>query len=253
MAYKEITIETMDDLFKVLNDIREQKGKEHPVWYRGQQNSNWELIPSIHRNVLINKERYLVNDFYIKVKQIQDNTPDKENFAAWMSLMQHYGLPTRILDWSESPVISLFFATEDNAGTQAFDACLWVLMPRMINVMENFGEYVYPMDSYSSQRLIIQAFKDVEIEEMFQDKILACHSVEKDLRMYTQRSGFTIHNTQRKLVDICTNDMLYKIVIPSYKKKYFYNCVEALGITPSFIYPTMEQISKDVVKRFMNE
>ena len=163
MAYKEIVIETINDLFKALSEIRGQQGVEHPIWYRGQQNSNWELIPSIHRNSLINKERYLVNDFYIKVKQIKDNTPNKENYAAWMSLMQHYGLPTRILDWSESPVISLFFATEGNDNTRACDACLWVLLPRMLNIMENFGEYVYPMDSYSSQRLIVQAFKDIEI------------------------------------------------------------------------------------------
>ena len=88
---------------------------------------------------------------------------------------------------------------------------------------------------------------------MFQNKILACHSVEKDLRMYTKIYSFTIHNTQRKLIDICTNNMLYKIVIPSCKKKYFYDYVELLGITPSFIYPTMEYVSNDIVKRFENE
>lgn len=250
MSYKEVSIKTMDDLLKVLSEIRNLNDKDQPIWYRGQSNKNWDLIPSIQRSTLVNKETYLCNDFYIKVKQIQDNTPTKDNYAGWLSLMQHYGLPTRVLDWSESPIIALFFSTEDDNNSQSFDSCLWVLLPRKLNVVENFGEFVYPMDSYSSQMMIIQAFKNTNIEKNFQDKILACHSVEKDLRMYSQRSGFTIHNSKKKLIDICTDDMLYKIIVPSERKPYFYNCIKLLGITPSFIYPTKEYISRDILKRF---
>ncbi|MBD5456850.1 MAG: FRG domain-containing protein [Lachnospiraceae bacterium] len=245
----EITIKSIDDLIEEIRKLRNIYGKQ-PIWYRGQEDKEWHLEPSIHRGELLSKENYVTNDFYIYVNQIESNAPAKENYAAWMSLMQHYGLPTRILDWSSSPLIACYFALEKNRENSN-DSCIWVLIPRKINIQEGFGEFVYPIDAYTVQQMLLPAFKpDTILENKFVDKIIACHSVKKDLRMYSQQSSFTVHNSKRKLEDICDDNTLFKFVIPCDCKEKMYGSVNILGISTSFIYPDMEHVSKDIIRKY---
>ena len=51
---------------------------------------------------------------------------------SWLTLMQHYGLPTRLLDWSESPLVALYFALSSDEDAKA-DAAVWVLNPMKLN------------------------------------------------------------------------------------------------------------------------
>lgn len=167
-----------------------------------------------------------------------------------MSLMQHYGLPTRILDWSSSPLVACYFALEKNRE-ESNDSCIWVLVPRKINLQEGFGEYVYPIDAYTVQQMLMPAFKDKpKFEDKLEDKIIACHSVKKDLRMYSQQSSFTVHNSQRKLENICDDKTLFKFIIPYFCKEKMYESVDILGISTRFIYPDMEHISRDIIKKY---
>ena len=208
----EIKINSIDDLIEEIRKLKAIYGKQ-PIWFRGQEKSEWHLEPSIHRGKLLEKENYVTNDFYIYVNQIEDNAPLKEDYAAWMSLMQHYGLPTRILDWSSSPLVAI--------------------------------------NAYTVQQMLMPAFKDkVILEDQFVDKIIACHSVKKDLRMYSQQSSFTVHNSLRKLEDICDEETLFKFIIPQCCKESMYESLNILGISTRFIYPDMEHVSGDVIKKY---
>ncbi|MDM8236718.1 FRG domain-containing protein [[Ruminococcus] torques] len=227
----EIEITSIDILVNQIEKMRNKYGNQ-PIWFRGQENSEWGLIPSIQRGNLIKQEQFISNDFYIYVNQIKDESPSKTNYAGWMSLMQHYGLPTRILDWSSSPLVACYFALEKNRDKKN-DEC------------------VYPIDALTVQNMLLPAFKsNVEIDEDLQDKIIACHSVEKNLRMYSQQSSFTVHNSRKRLEDICDSETLFKFIIPYQYKEKLYKSTTILGISTSFIYPDMEHISKDIIKKY---
>lgn len=244
----DIQINSIDCMITEIKKLKLKYGKQ-PIWFRGQEDSQWHLIPSIHRGKLYKKENFITNDFYIYANQIEDNMPNKNNYAAWMSLMQHYGLPTRMLDWSSSPLIACYFALEKNRNAMN-DSCVWVLIPRKINKQEGFDECVYPIDAYTVQQMLIPAFKsNIDIDDKFKDKIIACHSVEKNLRMYSQQSSFTVHNSTKRLEDICDSETLFKFVIPYKFKQEIYESVSILGISTSFIYPDMEHISKDIINK----
>ena len=49
---------------------------------------------------------------------------DTNNYIRWLELAQHYGVPTRLLDWTENALIALYFACESNKNC---DAVVWML------------------------------------------------------------------------------------------------------------------------------
>lgn len=160
--------------------------------------------------------------------------------------MQHYGLPTRMLDWSQSPLVAVFFATETYKQTPDIDACVWVLAPGLLNEREGFGNCIYPIDADTTQEMLLPAFKHAHHNPELKGKILACSSTENNLRMYAQHSNFTVHNSPDRLEDICDENMLYKIIIPCERKEYFIESLRVFGITQGAIYPDLDHISSDL-------
>lgn len=107
------------------------------------------------------------------------------------------------------------------------------------------------VDADTAQNMLLPAFKELGHIEELSDKILACHSTENNLRMYSQQANFTIHNSTKRLEDICDENMIYKIIIPSQSRARFLYSLEIFGITESFVYPDLEHISNDL-KRIYN-
>src|SRR5258705_10261831 len=109
-----------------------------PLWYRGQQHVEWDVQASIHRDHTANDERNLTNQFRSRAGMRYQRTPAHGDQAAWLSLMQHYGLPTRLVDWTRSPLVAAYFAVEPYIANPPgpapdADAVIWVLRPHTLN------------------------------------------------------------------------------------------------------------------------
>ena len=274
MAKKEYVIHTIEELLDTIREIKfASDSMERALWFRGHADRDWDLIPSIQRDLAINseEERMLTNEFRVRTSQVKPDAPDREDYSSWMSLMQHYGLATRLLDWTKSPLIALFFAVENAYTPDGKDACLWVLRPEVLNKHQIDSNKVFPIDSITVEEMLRRAFKDPyrpsgrEDEEEWlrqeqwgirgKDKIVACYSVEHDLRMYSQQACFTAHDTQLPLTEFAARyaeefpeepALLTKLLIPDNCKLQLIRDLKLLGITVSFVYPDMSHISRDV-------
>ena len=86
--------------------------------FRGESKFDWELLPKIGRvefkRVIpkIFKEEFLIRAWMRYASNLIDKDP-KDNWEI-ISLAQHHGLATRLIDWTKNPLIALFFATFDN-------------------------------------------------------------------------------------------------------------------------------------------
>ena len=227
--------------------------QQYRMWFRGQSDYSWGLVPSVQRKVGMGKhyEQYITTNFMIHTMRLNPTAPQRYDRASWLTLMQHYGLPTRLLDWSESPLVALYFALSSDKDAKT-DAAVWVLNPMELNKKVGYGEYVPPI-SYDSLRGDLEgAFSNQDNDDNeSQGKIIACHGVGCDLRMYVQQSDFTIHSTTERLDQILkldeSCDYFYKIRIPRKIRKKLLVQLDAMGFHESSIYPDMEHIAKEQV------
>jgi hypothetical protein len=102
--------------------------------FRGIGNSRWEFETSLERAVknfgidtakynLLDLEGGLIRRFKRQCHHYLQHLPANENTLEWLALMQHYGAPTRLLDWTHSLFVGLFFAVE-NSSTEC---AVWAL------------------------------------------------------------------------------------------------------------------------------
>lgn len=86
------------------------------IWYRGLEDRGYGLVPgTVWRGIGLSVEESMVGEFLIYYRSYTGRHP-VDPLELYV-LMRHYGLPTRLLDWSMSPLVSLFFALEKPGPT----------------------------------------------------------------------------------------------------------------------------------------
>ena len=84
------------------------------VYYRGQGNCEWELKPSLFRHNGMLEYDLLHNAINVAWQEITSATSYLEKII----LLQHYGLPTRLLDITMNPLVALYFACQEEKDDQ---------------------------------------------------------------------------------------------------------------------------------------
>ena len=201
--------------------------------FRGQENAEWKLIPQIgrvyHYKPKIVKEINPLRVYAEEVVAFEDfkrrATPYVTHVPSddwqWLTLARHQGLPTRLLDWTDNPLVAAFFACFDNYKQ---DSAIFVLDRKDVN-------------------LVVKSDNPFQINE---PKLFEPHHLTS--RITAQAGVFTIHCEPH--IEFGEN-FVKKWVI---SKKCQINIgvqLENFGINYSTLFPGLDGLSKMIIHKFL--
>ncbi len=161
------------------------------IWYRGQSDASWRLLPSLLRQANAISESSLLTRFKQSAAMLASHKP--ESSFDWIFLMQHYGVPTRLLDWTENPLVATYFAVENRKEE---DAAVWLLHPNRLNTNAHISD--------KDEADYIPSFDDVEVQGYSTERVrldkrmnllpIAAIATRNNPRIQAQLGTFTIHH-----------------------------------------------------------
>ena len=138
-----ITTKRPRDLSEYIDLVSDlQKRRDTELWFRGIGKLNYKLEPSLYRHkekTDLVKMQQLEKNIIVRFKERAIPFHERSFTDEWdlLFFMQHHGVPTRLLDWSENPFIGLYFAIASavrNRRQKLASSCVvWILDPAMWN------------------------------------------------------------------------------------------------------------------------
>ncbi|MGO9516900.1 MAG: FRG domain-containing protein [Candidatus Korobacteraceae bacterium] len=235
-------------------------GENRALWFRGQSDARWGLAPKLWR-----EEYRDANEAEMRLAFESAGLPLVESSAPcdkwnWYFLMQHYRAPTRLLDWTISPLIALYFAVRsDEKATQ--DAAVWVVDPWRWNrahIKNLFGPAIAGWEETAGYLLDLEdAFDTDEAEKQTKKKWpVAIEPYQFDRRIAAQGSKFFLFGTAKDMANSLTinrpkggggkHSVLDKLIIPKSAIETMRAALNDIGINEKAMFPDLEGLGRQI-------
>lgn len=234
-------IKSLTDLVVALR--ADLKGYTDPVWYRGHGIQSWKLVPGFHRLKNHASENDLINKFRQNANLLVEQTPKSE--FDWLFVMQHYGVPTRLLDWTESPLVGLYFAVTEHPRA---NGTLWVLKPIELNkqttAKPDDAKYIPSFEDDALKTYSTIAVEKGNLKGILPVAVIATRNND---RIQAQLGAFTIsHSDKTPIEDIGNKKHVLKYTIPAAAKAKIQADLRLLGFTKFQVFPELASIGEHI-------
>ncbi|MCL1056803.1 FRG domain-containing protein [Shewanella gelidimarina] len=203
------------------------------------QSKDYELLPSALRLDLGTRKyskravNCFLNNFKINSHQYMTSPWDVKNEIEWMLHAQHYGIPTRLMDFTSSHITSLLFAVEKAfSDADETDAVVYFLNPEALN------------NNNIQQSKIITEYDNSNFNESDGPIVIKARKINP--RVNAQHGVFVLFQDDDKPLET-TEGILIKLVIDGSKKKNILSSLHSIGINFTHIYPELSSVAKDIV------
>lgn len=231
-------------------DTTEINLEEYEIYYRGESKNYPTTTPSIFRGSYLNNEHKIFRELELRYPNVFDNaksTIDK------LAIIQHYGLPTRLLDFTTNPLLALYMAM-DTTEYENFSPLL-----KVIFVKKKYIKY-YDSDTVSifSNFSKIDNILNINIQGYFSDNGTIGHMTRRDMH----KQGFyylTWDNCNRftkeenynfgKLICEENGDLQYLLHEIKGEKPYFKDMIWPKHLNKSVLFIKPKQNSQRIINQ----
>lgn len=219
--------------------------KETGKLYRGQADSSWELNASLTRQP---KYREHESEMYYEILSLKPDSFVHDNTVyERLITMQHFGMPTRLMDVTRNPLVSIFFAC-NNLQRANVDGLVYTFSQDSKKIL-NFED-----KKLESLKLLFDKSSD-KPEDLKKDKLLSdiwfIKGVAKNQRIHNQSGDFIfvglgddIEEKLKSLPTMC-------IIIDSKTKKILLEQLESLNIHGGAVYPDLTHMSSYISNKYL--
>lgn len=236
---------TWNDFLAEVKQAESDLGNPREIWYRGQSNMDWNLSPSLVRETeWETKEKELFMEFTKTASRLFEKRSDD-----WEILfdMQHYWIPTRLLDWTTVMGVAIaFILYNDYADSE--NSALFVLNPITLNSLSGRDEVInVPEDKTYKYKEIYWDKRPVQIE-----KPLAIRPGQQSDRIRAQKGVFTVHGIPASGFESEAAKNCYKkIILPSEAKEEAKDFLKWANLDEYTIYPDIVGMAHHIKRKIL--
>ena len=251
--YKTVQVE---DLLDLINRFTVSVRPEPSIVWRGQSCSQWSLTPSLFRSEpkwkgwsWLSKEQDLLR-YFEKSNRGWVQEHYAQGFIERLTLAQHHRLPTRLLDWTESPLIALFFACVDvvESPGDEMDGAVWRLRTNAVRFeLNDEKQERFKLDDESLAPKIPKNTPEGLNGDF--DTFLF-YPQRLHTRQINQLAAYTVHpnpnpkNSSDFSLILRREESLVRYIIPKEIKQKAFTKLWSLGIRYESIFPDPEGAAK---------
>lgn len=237
-------IKTLSDYMAVFHTV---VSSPDTYWFRGHSDASWTLTPSALRYDTKAKRDAalkLVSEFK-RIAEIKlARPPGDDEDLKWVQIARHYGLPTRLLDWTENALIALYFSCEDTDT----DGLVFVLKPTDLN-----------RSVKNRMARIVTAHQDVKLIDKYWSlggersqrglHTIGINPVWNSERIVAQRGAFTLHGSRDFALTERIASSLVALPIMREVKERLLTELQRVGVDELTIFPELDHACNYLKKR----
>ena len=218
--------------------------------FRGMSNVDYSLETALIRlgGNFEQLERHLLRNFK---KYAHRSAVKRDSIWEWLAVAQHYGLPTRLMDWTYSPFVAMHFATA-SVDEMDKDGVIWAvnyvmthrLLPEGLRQdLQAEGANIFTVEMLSKQIVSLEELANMSDTCV----VLFFEPPSMDDRIVNQYALFSIMSDPKEIMDrwlFTYPDLYRKIIIPSELKWEIRDKLDQANITERVLFPGLGGLSR---------